>query len=125
MHSGGGTKEGAYDKIYIEAPEAEARVIFYNRFGHNPDRVSCTCCGPDYSITQYPSLEQATAYHRGCGFSKEDGEYIEGPGEHAFGRYRSVEAYALEEQVLVLRAQDITDAERVGDVPEQGYVWVD
>lgn len=30
MHSGGGQKE-KWAKIYIEAPEEEARVIFYNR----------------------------------------------------------------------------------------------
>ena len=39
MYSGGGLKEKPYTYIYIEAPEVEARTIFYNRFGHNPDRV--------------------------------------------------------------------------------------
>lgn len=66
MHSGGGTKEPPYDKIYIEAPEGEARVIFFNRFGHNPERVTCTCCGDDYSIDESPSLKRLTGYHRGC-----------------------------------------------------------
>ena len=42
MASGGDTKEEPYENIYIEAPEEEAKVIFYNRFGHNPERVSCT-----------------------------------------------------------------------------------
>jgi len=49
MHSGGGAKE-KWELIFIEAPEDEAISIFYNRFGHNPNRVSCTCCGADYSI---------------------------------------------------------------------------
>ena len=48
-HSGGGTKE-QWEKIFIEAPKDEAVTVFYNRFGHNPRRVSCTCCGPDYCI---------------------------------------------------------------------------
>jgi hypothetical protein len=65
MHSGGGQKE-KYAHIYIEAPEDEAKIVFYNRFGHNPERVTCTCCGGDYSISEYPSLKQATAYNRGC-----------------------------------------------------------
>lgn len=50
MHSGGGLKEEPYNMIYIEAPEDVAKTIFFNKFGHNPERVSCTCCGDDYGI---------------------------------------------------------------------------
>ena len=64
MHSGGGCKEAPYEHIFIEAPLEEAVRIFYNRFGHNPYRVSCTCCGEDYSVSEYDTLEEATAYHR-------------------------------------------------------------
>ena len=39
MSSGGGRKEN-WKHIYIEAAESEAIVIFYNRFGHNPNRVT-------------------------------------------------------------------------------------
>lgn len=67
MHSGGGTKEPPYEKIYIEAPKDEAISIFYARFGHNPERVSCTCCGDDYAIDEGTDLAQMTAYHRNCG----------------------------------------------------------
>jgi len=56
MHSGGDLKE-KWQYIYIEAPEEEAKVIFYNRFGHNPNRVTCTCCGKDYSISSRPQGE--------------------------------------------------------------------
>jgi len=66
MHSGGGTKEGPYEYIYIEATQSEAEIIFYNRFGHNPNRVSCTCCGSDYSINEEADLEQGTAHERNC-----------------------------------------------------------
>ena len=69
MHSGGGAKEAPYEYIYIEAPESEAKTIFYNRFGHNPERVSCACCGEDYSISEEESLEQATAFERGCDYA--------------------------------------------------------
>lgn len=74
MHSGGGTKEPPYEEFYIEAPVKEAKSIFYARFGHSPDRVSCTCCGPDYSVYEHESLEQASGYHRGCasGYFYED-----------------------------------------------------
>lgn len=50
--------------IFIEAPESEAKVIFYNRFGRNPDKVTCACCGNDYSTSESESLEQATGYYR-------------------------------------------------------------
>lgn len=109
MHSGGGTKEEPYDKIYIEAPAAEARVIFYNRFGHNPERVSCTCCGEDYSIYEEPTLEEASDYHRRGSFGR--------------GPQVTVEEYIAKPDVLVIRAEEIKDDERTGDVPEQGYVW--
>lgn len=56
MSSGGGSKE-PHEVILIEAPEDEAKVIFYNRFGHNPERISCACCGVDYSIYEVDSPE--------------------------------------------------------------------
>lgn len=102
MHSGGGTKEEPYEYIYIEAPVSEAKVIFYNRFGHNPERVTCTCCGEDYSIDAEETLEKATEYER---------------------RDLSLDEYMEREDVLFIHASEIKDEERQGDVPEQGYVW--
>jgi hypothetical protein len=67
MSSGGDHKE-QWSQIFIEAPEDEAKRIFFARFGHNPERVSCTCCGGDYSINEHESLELATAYHRNCDY---------------------------------------------------------
>jgi hypothetical protein len=60
MHCGGDCKEDA-SLIFIEAGIEEAKVVFYNMFHHNPERVSCTCCGPDYAIDEWESLERATA----------------------------------------------------------------
>lgn len=68
-YSGGGQKE-PWPQIWIEAPEKEAKLIFYNRFGHNPDRVTCTCCGADYSIHEHETLEEATAYERGLRYAE-------------------------------------------------------
>jgi len=76
MHSGGGLKEKV-QYIYIEAPEEEAKIIFYNKFGHSPDRVSCTCCGKDYSISSGEDLAQMMGYDRGCR-SLETPEYKSG-----------------------------------------------
>ncbi len=77
MHSGGGSKE-EWEHIFIEAPEKEAKIIFFNRFGHNANRVSCTCCGNDYSISEHDSLEQATAFERHCKYAyfDKDGKEI-------------------------------------------------
>ena len=90
MHSGGGTKEGNYDRIYIQAPQAEAEVIFYNRFGHSPNRVSCTCCGADYSISESPTLEKASGFHRNCAYAYLDANGVEVPESEAWVRGKGV-----------------------------------
>ncbi len=148
MHSGGRQKE-QWARIYIEAPEQEARVIFYNRFGHNPERVTCTCCGSDYSTEEGESLLQLSAYHRGCDYAyldrngNEVGQavaWVSGKGmkpgytsgyverknpTHTWETYRTLEEYMKEDGVLIIYTKDIKPEERVGDIPEQGYVWID
>lgn len=154
MHSGGGTKEPPYDKIYIEADEDEAKVIFYNRFGHNPERVTCTCCGEDYLISTNKSLAQLTGHHRNClnlktprdpktrlymqiedpafkehyylekGEAPPPGFEVDDPG-YTRGEYLTLDEYCKQAHVLVIHAEDIKPEERVGTVPVQGYVWRD
>ena len=148
MNSGGGLKEEPYSNIYIEASEKEATIIFYNRFGHNPNRVSCTCCGKDYSISEHESLKQLTGFHRECenlvtpqdknGLCKNDDPIIK---KHYYlekdeippkgykiekgwseGKYQSLKEYIKNKNVLVIYAKDIKPKERVGEMPEQGYV---
>jgi hypothetical protein len=148
MHSGGTLQEAPYQCIYIEAPRDEAMIVFYNRFGHNPERITCTCCGEDYSIREEESLEQATAFERGCdsayfkdgkeipeserwirGKGIQDGvvhKYVERKGKYFFSKgYLTLEEYLKEESVLVIYDKDIKPEERMGEVPEQGYVWKD
>lgn len=125
MHSGGSQK-ASHSKILIEAPEDEARVIFFNRFGHNPERVSCTCCGEDYSINQYDTAEQATAFDRGCEYSDEKKCWVEEPATRLrFNRYRTMDEYRASGQALFIHEGDIKPEERAGEVPVQGYVWRD
>lgn len=154
MLSGGVGKE-KWDYIYIEAAEDEAKVIFYNRFGHNPDRVSCTCCGNDYSISSERTLQRLTACDRNCrnlepprgknGLYKEvknkwwkEHYYLE-PEEEAEairrgwsidtrwskGKHIPLAKYVKSEGIFVLYSKDIKAKERCGELPEQGYVWVD
>lgn len=126
MHSGGGTKEEPYEYIFIEAPKDEAITIFYNRFGHSPERVTCTCCGEDYSIHEGLTLEQATAWDRGCAWNDKTKEWEERPSpRYSSHRYEALDAYRKRRNVLIVPAIEITDTERRGEVPQQGYVWVD
>lgn len=132
MHSGGGQKL-EWPHIFIEAPEAEARSVFYAKFGRNPDRVTCTCCGEDYSVSESETLEQATGFERGCRF--EDGAYVEGPDSNPDRLFRRewipLDRYLAEGGgegffggiPKVVRADEITDDERRAEVPEEGYVW--
>lgn len=77
MHSGGGTKIRPFDKIYIQAPELEARYIFQEIFDRHPEHVSCSCCGEDYSVTEFTDLLQATGSERHAHY---DGtKYLEEP----------------------------------------------
>ena len=112
-HSGGGTKLGDLEVIFIQEKEEVARVVFYNRFGRNADKVTCTCCGPDYSVSEKDNL----------------GDF------HEFGKntQRRVDALECEElgisyqddEMLIIPDCDVKDDERFGEVREQGYVWVE
>jgi len=154
MNSGGEQKE-KWPTIYIEAPEEEAKVIFYNRFRHNPERVTCTCCGSDYLISSEPTLEQLTGFDRNCraletprvnGTYKQPDDpwfkehyYLDGPAEEreALGRGWKISdsfhrgtwipfaEYRKSKNVLFIAAEEIKPEERTGTVPDQGYVWVD
>lgn len=119
MHSGGGTKEAPYEIIYIEADEEQAKVIFYNRFKHNPERVTCTCCGGDYSISSEESLEQLTAFHRELKYNRETRLYFETDSS------TSMEDYKARKDTLFISKDEILDSERIGRAPKQGYIWVD
>jgi len=105
MHSGGGTKEAPYEHIYIEGDNAVG--VFYARFGHHPHRITCTCCGGDYSISSNESLEELTRYHR------------------KYDRL-TLEQFLAHDDVLVIRNEDITAEERSHSADSVGgWQWVD
>jgi len=113
MHSGGGCKEPPYEYIYIELPRDMAEVYFYNRFGHSPERVTCTCCGRDYSLSESETLESATEYERRGGIFRDR------------NRTLTVDEYEADPEVLIIRSADIDKSMCEGYVPERGYVWRD
>lgn len=150
--SSGGSEKLDWKFIFIEAEHEEAQIIFQNKFGRNPNRVTCTCCGPDYSVDINDTLEQATAFHRNCKYAFLDkdgkevsqdiafisgegiqdgyvGKYIEIQKDDAYGfmmndgKLMTIKQFEEEATVLIIRKEDITDEERVGTLEEEGYVW--
>ena len=63
MYSGG-CRKSQWEYIYIEGNEEDARAIFEERFGRNPDNITCNCCGEDYFVSEYETLEEATYFER-------------------------------------------------------------
>ena len=124
MHSGGGQKE-QFSFLHIEAPEEEAQVIFYNRFGHSADRVSCTCCGSDYSVSESETLALSSAFDRGCAYDQRARDYVEQADEAKYAHaYQTLCDYMRRDDVAIIAADSISPQERIGSVPEQGYVWM-
>ena len=138
MHSGGGQKD-KFTQCFIQAPREEAVSIFIAKFGHDPRNVTCPTCGEDYSINEFDSLEEATAYHRDCNYAKrretnkktgrvryyslylEDGESA--PKGFELDEFKSerktvpLKKYLRNKEVKVVRKKDIKDAERTAYKP--------
>jgi hypothetical protein len=55
MHSGG-SRKNSFSCGYVQGDEATATALFTDKYG-NPRHVTCTCCGPDYSVDEFDSLE--------------------------------------------------------------------
>lgn len=104
MHSGSGCKLKPYEYIYIEAPEAEACVIFSNRFGRSPYGVTCTHCGDDYAIDSAESLEAASARDRDCTWGTD--------GPDLSTASVALADYVKRADVLVITADQITSEDR-------------
>ena len=128
MHSGGSQKLD-WGHFFIEAPKAEAEVIFQNRFGRNPNRVTCTCCGEDYAVRDHSTLEQASGFERGCLWEGEG--YVEKPDTRSFrgNGYKTLEEYlksggGSKGQIpLVIRKDEIKPEEREGTLRPEGFIW--
>lgn len=105
MHSGGRAKVKNGDVevqyIYIEAGESEACQLFEKFFEHDPRNETCNCCCGDYSIGEEDSLEQATAFERGCSFSAADKRYVQSPGE--YHKYKPLDVFLDDPSVIVVR----------------------
>lgn len=99
MHSGGSQKLDQ-EYIYIEATFQEAIDYFTERFGRDPRRVTCECCGMDYDIMTFESLEQASGHERHCAYV--DGSYIEEPEDPHYSQYHTVEEWLDRDDTLFI-----------------------
>jgi hypothetical protein len=152
MHSGGRRKLD-WQLIFIEAAQPEAEIIFQNAFGRSPNRVTCTCCGPDYAASESCSLAQASGYHRSCRNLATprlpDGRYDNGHASREFhehfyledgeqppagyevdvlrrpGKYVPLEEFVRGPEVKVIPDSEIRPEWRKGELRQEGYVWVD
>jgi len=114
MHSGGKLKTD-YDHIYIEAPREQAIEFFKSWFNRRPRNVTCSCCGEDFSVTQYEDLAQATAYERNCRFERVDGEqggghWVEEPDTWSNGEkkdYSTVQEYLGQQNIAFFSVEDV------------------
>jgi hypothetical protein len=82
MHSGGDQKE-AFGYLLIQAPEEVAIAEFERRYNHDPSRVTCRCCGEDYSISQRSTIYEAVGYH--LGWDVENDAYFDSPSKQNWG----------------------------------------
>ena len=117
MHSGGGQKLDA-ELIIIEAPEEEAIRISQERFNRHPSHVTCTCCGDDFSISEWATLEEATAYERGCAWSNEAEGYVEEWNGQSYSPFIPLADFLASDSVMLIRTS--IDAEVIVERPTLG-----
>lgn len=58
-YASGGYRKTEYSTILIEGSESNASKVFKDRFKISPYGMACSCCGEDFNITEYDSLEDA------------------------------------------------------------------
>lgn len=63
MHTSGVSKL-QWEHVFIEADEDTARKMFAEAFGRHADDSACSCCGEDFSVSESPTLADATGFHR-------------------------------------------------------------
>lgn len=85
----GGIKVKPYHYILIEMPYDDTVRYFEKRFDRDPHNVTCDCCGEDYSVDEYDTIEAATEYDR---------------RDYTTKGLQTVADYCARKDVLVIRA---------------------
>ena len=77
LHSGGSLKVDGKQYIYIQADDINSACDeFFKIFGVNPHNTTCDCCGPDYSITEFRDIAEATYFDRSDYDTREELETV-------------------------------------------------
>lgn len=58
----GGSRSSNFDYGYILAEEQSAVEQFSETYG-DPYTIGCPCCGSNYSVIEFDSLEELLSYH--------------------------------------------------------------
>lgn len=103
-HAEGFLKFKDYEFIIIEGKEEEALSLFMNITNVDPKKVTCTCCGQHYSIREYDSVFQATAFERGCHYDNSLKCYVEEISDFPIIGYATIEDFIKRDNVLVIFA---------------------
>jgi hypothetical protein len=110
-----GRRKEKWLMICIEAHHQEAIPYFKKRFGHDPQRVTCQCCGQDYSIHEANTLSEATHYERTM---EAQMRWRMNTGNTHWGMHRinenveplTVEEYQKTGELLVIRRFEMEDS---------------
>ena len=71
MHSGGDAKT-EWEVIVFEAKKKDAIKYANWKWGIHPDNVTCTCCGEDFSVSTYETLDDAVKFQLNYSIEKLD-----------------------------------------------------
>lgn len=102
--SSGGTEKTPYSNIYVEAASRPtADVVFTAHTGRDPGHTTCACCGEDYTVYEYTTIDEATADERG---GQSVRQYVRQPDVLVI---RNAPRHAaVAEQALRLRSMGVT-----------------
>ena len=110
-----------HTRIYIIEANTDlaTRVYAARNSGRHPEKVSCDCgCGADYSMDEVcGTLSEATAWLRYCdwrGHRYVEGRKLQSPDKW---QYHTLEQFLARQDVTLIRAEDICDAEAIFPTP--------
>lgn len=101
------------------------RVFAARNGGRHPAKTSCDCgCGPDHFVHDFDgSLLEATTQARNCpnrhlpngSWQSHETRRISQPGKYS---YHTLDQFLTRDDVVLIRAEDITDADRAQPMPQ-------
>jgi len=98
----GGKLQTSWAYIYVEKPEQEAIEVFKAALKLDPTDVHSSQCGEDYARYEHETLQEATAYRRGCEFNSHAGDWLETQCKTQMHKYQPLNEFLKRQDVLVL-----------------------